>query len=298
MVSGDAAMAAAMTLIGGTPAVVPYVPAAPTFAEFERRKSIDGALKRYWEGLGGFQTTDEKRVQASTGVCGSVYGEVTADGARCVFEALGLYGEGPEAVFADLGSGVGKLAAQAYVELPRVQRVLAVELAADRHDNAREAWRRYVASGDAQKQRLKSQTNFLGSSSARSFEEAALQFRCADATRNNRALLAGVTHCYVANLCFDDEASARLGAALAATPSVRRVAALKSLGGADAGLGRHRNYNRPQAVVDANLQAQSEPEYLATLAGVLTLTAKFQAKMTWNTLPGHPGTDVLLYERY
>lgn len=144
-----------------------------------------------------------------------------------------------------------------------------------------------MLSGDAKKHR----------GGASMFDDRALRFARADAT-TDAGLLDGVAHCYVANLCFDDAASARLGAALAAAPSVRRGAALESLGGADVGLGRHRKSLRPKLVVDANLQAQPEPESLGTLAGTLTLTAKLHARMTWNTLPDHAGTDVLLYGRY
>jgi hypothetical protein len=113
----------------------------------------------------------------------SAYGEVTRVGARVLFAAMGLChappaelsmsGEtlggfpmdglpmsgfdvtrdrksGSRASFVDLGSGAGRLVAQAWLELPdTVERAIGVELAPGRHAAAVRAWKSVCAADDA-----------------------------------------------------------------------------------------------------------------------------------------------------
>ena len=83
----------------------------------------------------------------------STYGEVTPDGARALFRAMGLCDTEdaacePFAVFCDLGSGTGRMVAQAWLELP-VAHAIGVELAPSRHAAAVRAWDSLSASGSA-----------------------------------------------------------------------------------------------------------------------------------------------------
>lgn len=183
----------------------PCLPPPPaTLAEFVRRRDIDAAIERYW-GQPEWSTTalDDVALAEASGVDGGTYGECTLGGARSIFHGLEL-GEGD--VFADLGSGVGKLAAQCSLECP-VARVVAVELSEARHDRAVKNWRTLVV-GEATRDDI--------------------QFVNDDLMTVN---LDDVTHAYVANLCFDDATNLRLGTRLASLPSLKAVATLKKLHG-------------------------------------------------------------------
>ena len=256
-----------------------FAPMASSYHQYATRLAIDKALRCYWSGLDGFTTTDEARVREASGVVGSIYGEATPDGARSIFAGLGLYEE--EGVFADLGSGVGKLAAQAYVELPRIDRVLAVELAQDRHTKAKEAWQRFVVSGDAED---------LSQKFGRDTWVDAVSFVAGDATETDLDDF-GVTHCYVANLCFDDDANARLAKRLAATPSLRKFATLKSLplmSGA-------KEISSPSSSSSSPKPPLRKTRGVSPLDGVFAQTRRFKASMTWNPLGS--AAEVWLYER-
>jgi len=98
------------------------------------------------------------------------------------------------------------------------------------------------------------------------FDAAAVSFELRDLLRTD---LANVTHCYCANLCFSRPASERLGLRLAATPSVRRVAAL------------------------APLFFDADPRDAAGFPRTPTRTARVH--MSWNA--AGEGTEVLVYDR-
>ena len=155
-----------------------------------RRAQVHALLSRHWSGLDGVCTSDEEDAlvdragpartterNAPRGWHASTYGEVTERGARELAHLLGITvdapvacrsdeGEGAEGnnkaendegeeelVFADLGSGVGKLTAQLYLEHGAVARTRGVELAPSRHRNAVAAWARARASGDVRRLR-------------------------------------------------------------------------------------------------------------------------------------------------
>lgn len=79
------------------------------------------------------------------------YGEVTPNGVRQLAEFLGLTVASPDAVsFLDLGSGVGKMVLQMYLEVPRVTRSLGVELHPTRAQRGQEALAMLKQLGDVQ----------------------------------------------------------------------------------------------------------------------------------------------------
>jgi len=127
----------------------------------EHHRNVEDALHKYWEGLNGRGIAAAEEVMiARAATCKSdplhsaamttedpmpaTYGEVTPAGARRVFAALGLLdadgAHDDPYVFLDLGSGVGKLVVQAYLELPLVVRSIGVELSPTRSLHASEAW--------------------------------------------------------------------------------------------------------------------------------------------------------------
>ena len=80
-----ASLAASGLQLPSLPAVAP---APRTVEELERRAVVDGALSRAWKGLDGHCSTraEDDEIDAVAGEFGSTYGEVTFDGARCVFD--------------------------------------------------------------------------------------------------------------------------------------------------------------------------------------------------------------------
>eukprot|EP00434_Breviolum_minutum_P025641 symbB.v1.2.022657.t1/scaffold2027.1/size138498/5 len=78
------------------------------------------------------------------------YGEVTPNGVRQLAQFLDLTGAGPtrEVHFLDLGSGVGKMVLQMYIEVPRVSRSLGVELHPTRSQRGKEALQMLNQLGD------------------------------------------------------------------------------------------------------------------------------------------------------
>ena len=205
-----ASLAASGLQLPSLPAVAP---APRTVEELERRAVVDGALSRAWKGLDGHCSTraEDDEIDAVAGEFGSTYGEVTFDGARCVFDALGLYEDGvaADAVFADLGSGVGRMAAQCVVECG-VSRAVGVELSRSRHDRGCEALKRLAFDPDV-----------AGS------DVAAVDLRWGDILVE-LPLLGDVSHAYVASLLFDEAMLDKLGAALDAS-NIKTFAALSAV---------------------------------------------------------------------
>lgn len=159
-----------------------------------RAERIDLAIERAWSGLDG-RSAPSARDQAlvAEDPVVAAYGEVTADGARQLFAGMGL---GPGHVFADLGSGVGRLAAQAYLEY-ELDRAIAIEFFESRHVRALEGWNRLAVEGPS----LRS-----------NFDASRVQFECSDVLD---ATMDGVTHAFVSNYCFDDRTNEALARKLA-----------------------------------------------------------------------------------
>ena len=165
--------------------------------------TVDELLSRYWNDGEGFVVEDEAELamidehglaEADDGYRAAVlaeaygastYGEVTLDGARSLFAAMGLH-EARDAHFFDLGSGVGRLVAQAWLELPEecLASAVGVELSPTRHTAAERAWAALAAG-----------------SSTRCRAKGAPEFRLESMLD---ADLSQATHIYVASLCMPD----------------------------------------------------------------------------------------------
>lgn len=160
----------------------------------KRAERIDLAIERAWSGLDGrsARSVRDEALVANDPVV-ATYGEVTAEGARQLFAGMRL---GPGHVFADLGSGVGRLAAQAYVEC-ELERAIAVEFFESRHARAREGWKRLAV---------------VGPSLRSNFDVSRVRFECSDVLD---AKMDGVTHAFVSNYCFDDNTNEVLARKLA-----------------------------------------------------------------------------------
>jgi hypothetical protein len=141
------------------------------------------------------------------------YGEVTPLGARQLFDILGMttrtktignnnhaVKEKKEVVFVDLGSGVGKLVIQAYLELPVLTKSMGIELSCCRHEVAVQAWERLVlarSSGGKEDDDDDDHSLLDISKSGASLELVQADFFNVDVSR--------ATHIYVSSLCFTQQ---------------------------------------------------------------------------------------------
>uniref|UniRef100_A0A7S3NMG9 Histone-lysine N-methyltransferase, H3 lysine-79 specific n=1 Tax=Aureoumbra lagunensis TaxID=44058 RepID=A0A7S3NMG9_9STRA len=209
----DAGLVATIAASSILPSQLPcFGPPPSTLEEYKRRHAVEEAFEKYW--ISGIKTSEEdEKLLAQSGEFASTYGEVTPEGARSIFTALGI-GLKEKDLFGDLGSGVGKLAVQAYLETG-VQNVIAVELSTERDRRGRSSWSRCVRSGEAERIR-----------GAEDFDSSAVQFVCSDIME---APLDNVTHCFCSNLCFSHDAIRRLSGKIASMTSLHRAATLKPL---------------------------------------------------------------------
>ena len=144
--------------------------------ELMRVTTADELITQHWRNLDDYWDLSEEEARAvdvdgmsedgmseisaqrsADGRGSSTYGEITRAGGRALFYAMGLSASARRhaqdaAVFVDLGSGAGRLVAQAWLELAPaaiIQRSVGVELAPSRHAAAQAAWASLSASGDA-----------------------------------------------------------------------------------------------------------------------------------------------------
>ena len=187
--------------------------------------AVDVLLAEHWPDDEGFllddaeaARIDQQSPDAAVGHA-SAYGEVTPRGARALFEAMGLL-EAEGAVFFDLGSGVGRLVAQAWLELPadRLARAIGVELSPSRHALASHSRASLLGAvgGSA-----------LPAARRREDGGSAFELRCGSMCSEELDLSAA-THVYVASLCMGDELLDTLWARLQKrTPRLRVIASLR-----------------------------------------------------------------------
>lgn len=124
------------------------------------------------------------------------YGEVTPTGARQLFRAMHMYDDDNNNntnVLYDLGSGLGRLVAQAVWE-GAADRAVGVELDIARHFAAKRAWEEAVASLLVAK--AKHIPNYNNNTSTTA---AAVAFRNEDLLETD---LSDATHIFVSSLCF------------------------------------------------------------------------------------------------
>jgi len=142
------------------------------------------------------------------------YGEITTLGARQLFVYMGLLDNSNNVSFLDMGSGLGKLVVQAYMEVPRLTQAVGIELSQTRHDLACKSWEAV----QDQAVRVRTETKAY-------HESAAIHLVKGDFLDWN---LSDVTHVYVSSLCFHDDLVYRLGEKLAREgESLQCIATLK-----------------------------------------------------------------------
>jgi hypothetical protein len=180
-------------------------PASP--AEAACRKASSKVLSGWRPHVG-----EEPAVASDQGGAGfgpSTYGEVTELGARQLWrymEADGPGAPGPKPIcFVDLGSGTGRLVAQAFMELPRARRCVGIELDRSRHAAAAHSWEESKHAA----RRVREGHHF---DSARMHSCATLELLEGDLFELD---VSEATHVFVASLCFSPTMMERLAAKLA-----------------------------------------------------------------------------------
>jgi len=166
--------------------------------------------------MASYETNEERK--NTNHLTPSTYGEVTRSGARELFGLMDMVDKldnnndnnKQKIVFMDMGSGLGKMVMQAYMELPRISRAIGVELSPERHRQAVAAWE--ILEPRARAIRLQ------GCSSAYvdvdnddgegGPKEAKVQLIEGDFLE---ADLSEVTHMWVSSLCYTDEMMYQLG---------------------------------------------------------------------------------------
>lgn len=220
----------------------PLEPEARSKEEEVHRVDVESALGWFWDDLSGIgipQAEEEEinRTATSQPPEGSTkaprpatYGEITCTGVRQVGRALGIDSHSSAAepvVFMDLGSGVGKLVAQAFLEWPAVVRAVGVELSATRASRAQAAWGAAVDSGEAA--RLRSAALALAGRADEGGSSYAANVQGLELLQGDlfAADVSQATHIYVASLCFSGDMLLRVARKLAdEAPRLQTVVSL------------------------------------------------------------------------
>lgn len=211
-------------------------PSIRSIQEGLHRQKVDDALET-WQGDGFADVAGMvHRKSDSDGFEPMTYGEITPNGARTVARALKIDSMHiAPVVFADLGSGVGKLVVQAYLEWPCVVEAIGIELAPCRSRCAVESWGNFRASGKAASLRAGAleMCRFRTRKRLRKAQLASyvppVQFLEGDFLE---ADLTDVTHLYVSSLCLSGGTLRRLAGKLNAhAPKLQAVATLRPFPG-------------------------------------------------------------------
>jgi hypothetical protein len=187
-----------------------------SFKEIQHRQQVNQLISFLWEDLdAGFQDFQDEHHESVVAVDDdqkfdslhyerkpSTYGEVTPLGARQLFDILGMTTRTKpirkkEVVFVDLGSGVGKLVIQAYLEVPLVTKSMGIELSCCRHEVAVQAWERLVLVRSSGKENGDDFLLDISKPGDTSLELVQADFFNVDVSR--------ATHIYVSSLCFTQQ---------------------------------------------------------------------------------------------
>ena len=194
-------------------------PEARSPGEAAHRQAVEAALRQTYRARSGFCTDSPAAPSDTTLVAPkhTTYGEVTPVGARQLASALGLLNSTREAhVFADLGSGTGKLVVQAFLEWPSVARAVGIELADCRAHHAGAAWQALRRNGSSAAALRRAALGLAGASSRSESDDAVtsgLRLVHGDLFAQD---LSAITVAFISSLCFDEAMLTRLAAKLSA----------------------------------------------------------------------------------
>ena len=221
-------IAAAASMLPVEVFTTPPMMEPPSAARQTNRKAVSEALEEGWLHLDGFGIPEEELTTIDNAEENdsnpSTYGEITELGVRQLLYYMKVSETpGEEGVsFLDLGSGVGKLVAQVYMEVPNLSCVRGIELAPTRHAAARQAWNRIESSAGTARDQIVVQSGNSGTN----IRPATVELLQGDLFELD---ISNVTHIYVASLCFSPPMMLRLAEKLATekNPCLQCIATLK-----------------------------------------------------------------------
>ena len=206
------------------------IPKSPE--EITHRKRVDELLcdEKIWGKGAGYENEEGRRavdVQLTEKDIEkyqpkpSTYGEVTSLGARQLFYYMGMtddFNNKDSIVFFDLGSGVGRLVMQAYMELPRISQSIGIELAPLRHQDAVHAWEQLQPLAEETRRKIPTEQDIIPTAKLDLVEGDFLE-----------ADLSEATHIYISSLCFTEDMMYKIAKKIESdAPNVQCVATLKS----------------------------------------------------------------------
>ena len=165
----------------------------------EIKKNID----QLYDGVSGFGIPESEEQKIRDSSSSPVYGEITTEGVHQLLQYLKLTDKD---VFYDLGSGVGKMVTQVYLDTP-VKKSVGIELSPTRSKKAQSV-----------KEKLQQQKKLD--------PKRALEFRTEDIMH---ADISDATVIYLASTCFSDEYLKQITDRLAKLKKGLRVMSLRKL---------------------------------------------------------------------
>ena len=175
----------------------------------EHNEIVDDVLSRGWQDFDESESyiisEEEANKMDTKNVRPSTYGEITPRGTRQLLSHIQLYdGDYENAVFLDLGSGVGKLVVHAYIEVPTLSQSIGIEMASSRHTNAIQAWKSIKDEAQALRQIVCGEGNTLSTDRV-----------CLKQGDMFDLDMSHVTHIYISSPCFGSLVMDRLALKLA-----------------------------------------------------------------------------------
>ncbi|HEV2600721.1 MAG TPA: hypothetical protein VGT41_00350 [Candidatus Babeliales bacterium] len=142
---------AGSVVVGSVGVAVYVMHKKPAINIAENKRFIEKELYRGIKGGGPLQEHERALIEKNYTKKTSIYGEILYDSAQALLQDPEL-AFGPEDIFYDLGSGVGKMAVQVYLNTP-VKKVVGIELSPTRHAKAEKVMQRCTQSNIMQKGR-------------------------------------------------------------------------------------------------------------------------------------------------
>eukprot|EP00977_Amphora_coffeiformis_P010436 scaffold2438_cov167-Amphora_coffeaeformis.AAC.12 len=185
----------------------------------EYHEIVDDVLSRGWQHFDESESyvisQEESNKMDTENARPSTYGEITPRGVRQLLSHMQLYdGDYDDVVFLDLGSGVGKLVVQVYIEVPTLSQSIGIEMASSRHANAIQAWNSVKDETESLRQSVCGDSNMLSVNNVTLEQGDMFEMDLND-----------VTHIYISSPCFGSLVMDRLALKLATdTPNLHCVA--------------------------------------------------------------------------
>jgi Histone methylation protein DOT1 len=208
----------------------------------DHRERVDAIMQTYWRPNDGFfgssssiMTAAVENKEYDDDHAALTYGEVTSLGCRQLAYAMNIHqssSNNNDVVFVDLGSGVGRLVTQMYLDhypFHRIQKAVGVELSQERHDIAIRALQSIIEqelvgmgmrrtnhhiemSTTTTTTTEANPTELPQSSSSYTVSKIAIELIRGDAVEYLQSTTRsdGITHVYMSSLCFPDHVLEKL----------------------------------------------------------------------------------------